>query len=102
MLTLHSKVGPQFAGAGYLYCHRWPVRAVERFTGPWNSKLSNTILIIGMYAAVRVSSRLHYDNRSQIGNEADPVTPYISAKRVADALGDSAILIEQDDYGVSA
>ncbi|KAG8740786.1 hypothetical protein FRC10_003895 [Ceratobasidium sp. 414] len=35
------------------------------------------------------------------GNEADPVTPYISAKRVADALGNSAILLEQDDYGVS-
>ncbi|KAG9096104.1 hypothetical protein FRC06_009047, partial [Ceratobasidium sp. 370] len=36
---------------------------------------------------------------SQMCNEADPVTPYISAKRVADALGDSAILLEQDDYG---
>ncbi|GAB1526823.1 hypothetical protein RhiTH_009995 [Rhizoctonia solani] len=39
---------------------------------------------------------------SPICNEADPVTPYISAKRVADALGDSAILIEQDDYGHSS
>lgn len=29
------------------------------------------------------------------------MTPFVSAKRVADALGDSAILIEQDDYGVS-
>lgn len=38
----------------------------------------------------------------RVGNEADPVTPYVSAKRVADALGDSAILIEQDDYGVSS
>ncbi|KAF8753251.1 MEROPS serine peptidase family S33 [Rhizoctonia solani] len=36
------------------------------------------------------------------GNEADPVTPYVAAKKVADALGDSAILIEQDDYGQSA
>lgn len=36
-----------------------------------------------------------------IGNEADPVTPYVMAKKVADALGDSAILIQQDDYGVS-
>ncbi|GAB1525262.1 hypothetical protein RhiTH_008420 [Rhizoctonia solani] len=70
--------GPQW-GDGGLYCHRWPVRAVERYTGPWNKKLSNPILVIG--------------------NEADPVTPYISAKKVADALGDSAILIEQDDYG---
>lgn len=76
--TVSPMFGPHFSEAGY-YCHRWPVRAVERYTGPWNNKLSNTILVIG--------------------NEADPVTPYISAKRVADALGDSAILIEQDDYG---
>jgi hypothetical protein len=35
------------------------------------------------------------------GNEADPVTPFVSAKSIADALGDiSAVLIEQDDYGV--
>ncbi|EUC61817.1 hydrolase, putative [Rhizoctonia solani AG-3 Rhs1AP] len=61
------------------YCHRWPVRAVERFTGPWNKKLSNPILVIG--------------------NEADPITPYVSAKHVADSLGSSAVLIEQDDYG---
>lgn len=40
-------VGPAW-GDGGLYCHRWPVRAVERYTGPWNSKLSNTILVIGM------------------------------------------------------
>ncbi|CAE7050036.1 unnamed protein product [Rhizoctonia solani] len=70
--------GPLFNDGG-LYCHRWPVRAVERYTGPWNKKLANPILVIG--------------------NEADPVTPYKSAKKVADALGDSAILIEQDDYG---
>ncbi|CAE6509951.1 unnamed protein product [Rhizoctonia solani] len=70
--------GPVWADAG-LYCHRWPVRAVERYAGPWNKKLANPILVIG--------------------NEADPVTPYKSAKKVADALGDSAILIEQDDYG---
>ncbi|QRV81714.1 Abhydrolase domain-containing protein [Ceratobasidium sp. AG-Ba] len=70
--------GPIWGDAGF-YCHHWPVRAVERYTGPWNKNLSNPILVIG--------------------NEADPITPYISAKRVADALGDSAILVEQDDYG---
>ncbi|QRV77215.1 Abhydrolase domain-containing protein [Ceratobasidium sp. AG-Ba] len=70
--------GPAFEIGGF-YCHRWPVRAVERYTGPWNKKLANPILVIG--------------------NEADPVTPYRSAKSVADALGDSAVLVEQDDYG---
>ncbi|KAG8730885.1 hypothetical protein FRC12_020025 [Ceratobasidium sp. 428] len=76
--TVSQMFGPYWGDAGF-YCHQWPVRAVERYIGPWNKKLSNPILVIG--------------------NEADPVTPYISAKRVADALGDSAILVEQDDYG---
>ncbi|KAG8721708.1 hypothetical protein FRC09_007499 [Ceratobasidium sp. 395] len=76
--TVSQMFGPWWGDAG-LYCHQWPVRAVERYSGPWNKQLSNSILVIG--------------------NEADPVTPYISAKRVADALGDSAILVEQDDYG---
>ncbi|QRV77216.1 Abhydrolase domain-containing protein [Ceratobasidium sp. AG-Ba] len=70
--------GPSWGQAGFM-CHHWPVRAVERYDGPWNNTLANPILVIG--------------------NEADPVTPYISAKNVADALGDSAILVEQDDYG---
>jgi predicted esterase len=52
---------------------------VERFTGPWNHTLATPILVIG--------------------NRADPITPYVHAKRVADLLGDSAILIEQDDFG---
>ncbi|KAJ1307669.1 hypothetical protein OPQ81_001762 [Rhizoctonia solani] len=76
--TVSPMFGPQWGDGGF-YCHRWPVRAVERYTGPWNNKLTNPILVIG--------------------NEADPVTPYIVAKKVADALGDSAILIQQDDYG---
>ncbi|KAG8702411.1 hypothetical protein FRC09_004743 [Ceratobasidium sp. 395] len=76
-----SMFGPRGGIAGF-YCHHWPVRAVERFTGPWNSKLSNSLLVIG--------------------NEADPITPFRSAKSVADALGDSAVLVEQDDYGHSS
>ncbi|KAF8754464.1 MEROPS serine peptidase family S33 [Rhizoctonia solani] len=38
--------GPIWGDAGF-YCHHWPVRAVERFTGPWNKTLSNTIIVIG-------------------------------------------------------
>ncbi|KAG8711023.1 hypothetical protein FRC09_020817 [Ceratobasidium sp. 395] len=76
--TASPVFGQQWGDAG-LYCHNWPVRAVERFTGPFNKTLSNKIIVIG--------------------NEADPATPFLSAKNVADALGDSAILIEQDDFG---
>ncbi|KAG9122809.1 hypothetical protein FRC07_000645 [Ceratobasidium sp. 392] len=71
--------GPVWNIAGFV-CHKWPARAVERYAGLWNKNLSNPILVIGI-------------------NEADPVTPFINAKYVADALGDSAILIQQDDYG---
>ncbi|KDQ17322.1 hypothetical protein BOTBODRAFT_30140 [Botryobasidium botryosum FD-172 SS1] len=70
--------GPIFGDAGF-YCHRWNTRAVERYTGPWNRTLANPILIIG--------------------NEADPITPFTGAKVVADLLGDSAVLIKQDDFG---
>ncbi|QRV95978.1 Abhydrolase domain-containing protein [Ceratobasidium sp. AG-Ba] len=77
--------GPIWGDAGF-YCHRWPVRAVERYTGPWNKVLSNPILVVG-------------ERSPSNWNEADPITPFISAKNVADALGDSAILVEQDDYG---
>ncbi|KAG9085836.1 hypothetical protein FRC06_003432 [Ceratobasidium sp. 370] len=78
--TTTQMVFDEVVRAGFV-CHKWPVRAVERYTGPWNKKLTNPILVIG--------------------NEADPITPFKNAKRVADALGESAVLIEQDDYGVS-
>lgn len=61
-------------------CHLWPIRAVERYSGPWNATLTDPILVIG--------------------NKADPITPFKDAKSVADMLGDSAILIEQDGFGV--
>jgi pimeloyl-ACP methyl ester carboxylesterase len=71
--------GPSWGDAGF-YCHRWTSRATERYQGPWKHDLANNILVIG--------------------NEADPITPYASAKWVADTLGDeNAVLVEQDDYG---
>ncbi|KAG9124513.1 hypothetical protein FRC07_011335 [Ceratobasidium sp. 392] len=76
--TVSPMFGPMWGAAGF-YCHKWPVRAPNRYTGPWNSKLKNTILVIG--------------------NEADPITPFRSAQSVAHALGDSARLVQQDDYG---
>lgn len=71
-------VGVQFPQPCH-FCHRWPSRAVERFTGPWNSTLKNPIIIIG--------------------NKADPATPFLDASLVAGWLGDSATLVEQDGYG---
>ncbi|CAE6457439.1 unnamed protein product [Rhizoctonia solani] len=76
--TVSPMFGPSWVSSGFV-CHHWPVRAVERYTGPWNKMLANPILVIG--------------------NKADPVTPFVSAKKVADALGDWAFLIQQDKYG---
>ncbi|KAF8913421.1 hypothetical protein CPB85DRAFT_1434058 [Mucidula mucida] len=66
----------------YHICHMWPVRAKERFQGPFNQKLANPILVIG--------------------NTADPITPFIDAQLTAEELGDSAILIKQNGFGQSA
>lgn len=38
------------------FCHRWTTRAVERYTGPWNKRLKNTVLVMN--------------------NVADPITPW--------------------------
>ncbi|KAH7335773.1 TAP-like protein-domain-containing protein [Rhizoctonia solani] len=65
--------------SGGMYCHHWPARAVERFTGPFNHTLKNKIIVIG--------------------NLADPVTPFGNAKAVAEALGDSAVLLKHNGYG---
>ncbi|KAG8727613.1 hypothetical protein FRC11_012814, partial [Ceratobasidium sp. 423] len=77
----YSRMFAPFIGwyAGGMYCHHWPVRAVERFTGPFNHTLKNKIMVFG--------------------NLADPITPFISAKAVADALGDSAVLLKHNGYG---
>ncbi|TRM59956.1 Alpha/Beta hydrolase protein [Schizophyllum amplum] len=61
------------------FCWAWPARAAERFTGPWDNELKNPILIIG--------------------NTADPVTPFANAQLMAELLGDSAVLLEQDGFG---
>ncbi|CAE7136267.1 unnamed protein product [Rhizoctonia solani] len=71
-----SWLGWQFAG---MFCQHWPVRAVERYTGPFNHTLENKIIVIG--------------------NLYDPVTPFGNAKLVAEALGDSAVLLKHNGYG---
>ncbi|KAH8108143.1 TAP-like protein-domain-containing protein [Cristinia sonorae] len=60
-------------------CEYWPVTPPERFEGPWNHTLSNTILVLS--------------------NTEDPVTPLDSALQVQDLLGDSARLLVQDGPG---
>ena len=62
---------------------RWPVRAVERYQGPWNRKLANKVLVIG--------------------NKGDPITPLASAKKLVELLDPKkAVLLERDGYGVNS
>ncbi|KAF8335939.1 uncharacterized protein EI90DRAFT_3014525 [Cantharellus anzutake] len=77
--SVSEMFGPIFGDAGF-WCHKWPSRATERFTGPWNSKLKNKMLIIG--------------------NQADPITPYAGAQLVADLLTQAnAVIVKQSEFG---
>lgn len=77
--SVSHKFGANFNAR--FFCHRWSTRAVERYQGPFNNKPKNVVLVIG--------------------NQADPITPFRSAKLVASPqyLNDSARLIQQLDFG---
>ena len=72
--------GPSFSWPGF-WCHKWPARAVERYTGLWSTRLDEPVLLIG--------------------NKEDPITPMAGAVWVQENLASSAVLVEQDDFGVS-
>ncbi|EIW63913.1 uncharacterized protein TRAVEDRAFT_41339 [Trametes versicolor FP-101664 SS1] len=60
-------------------CPFWPVRAVERYSGPFNKTLANKVMVVG--------------------NTFDPRTPLPEAEAVVGFLGDSATLIQQHAFG---
>jgi pimeloyl-ACP methyl ester carboxylesterase len=59
-------------------CASWPVRAANRYTGPWNVSTKAPILIIG--------------------TRFDPNTPFVNARRLERLLG-NAVLLTHDGYG---
>ena len=63
---------------GYLG-YKWPTRSVERPPPFRRQKLRGQVLVMG--------------------NTADPITPIVSARLVAELLGDQAALVEQLGYG---
>ncbi|KAF8319323.1 hypothetical protein DL93DRAFT_2225266 [Clavulina sp. PMI_390] len=69
--------GPTWVG-NYI-CHKWPKRAVERYTGPWNASLPEKVLVIA--------------------NQGDPITPKGGAELVASMLGNSSAFLLRDGYG---
>ncbi|KAI0709173.1 alpha/beta-hydrolase, partial [Earliella scabrosa] len=63
-------------------CSFWPVRAVERYQGPFNRKLANKILIVS--------------------NTYDPATPLSGAQVLAGLLGEDAALVRLNGFGHTA
>jgi pimeloyl-ACP methyl ester carboxylesterase len=70
--------GPFVGWSNWAPCASWPAPATDRYTGPWNRRTQNPILVIG--------------------TTFDPATPYANARRVAKLLG-HAILLTHDGYG---
>ncbi|KAI1785748.1 alpha/beta-hydrolase [Ganoderma leucocontextum] len=60
-------------------CSYWPVRASERFQGPFNGTFANKVLVIG--------------------NAYDNATPFKEAAHMAEVLGDQAALVKQNGFG---
>ncbi|KAI0830715.1 TAP-like protein-domain-containing protein [Trametes gibbosa] len=82
IIATSQNISHMFAAAwpfASYYCSTWPVRAVERYQGPFNNTLANPILIIG--------------------NTFDPATPFASAKNLSDVLGDQARLVRLNTFG---
>ncbi|RDX45246.1 hypothetical protein OH76DRAFT_1007738 [Lentinus brumalis] len=82
IISTSNNISSMFAAAwpfATYYCPFWPVRAVERYEGPFNKTLANPILVIG--------------------NTFDPATPFSGAKAVADELGDHAALVRLNGFG---
>ncbi|KAI0330979.1 alpha/beta-hydrolase [Cubamyces sp. BRFM 1775] len=82
IVNVTRTVSPSFGGFWPIPWHRcsyWPVRAVERYQGPFNKTLANRVLVIG--------------------NSWDNATPFFESHHIADVLGDQAALVRQNGFG---
>ncbi|KIM22451.1 hypothetical protein M408DRAFT_284190 [Serendipita vermifera MAFF 305830] len=89
LIRISQTVSPHFGSvlSSRTFCHRWTTRAVERLgdihSTPegLNTKPKNVVLVIG--------------------NEADPITPYVSAQKLASKkrLGNKARLVKYNAIG---
>jgi pimeloyl-ACP methyl ester carboxylesterase len=66
-----------------LPCATWPASDPDRYTGPWNRRTANPLLLVG----------------NRLG---DPATPYEGAKRTAETLLADARLLTLDSFGHAA
>ncbi|RPD53038.1 alpha/beta-hydrolase [Lentinus tigrinus ALCF2SS1-6] len=83
IVNVTQTVSPSFGALWPIACHRcsyWPVRAPERYQGPFNNRTyANKVLIIG--------------------NTYDDATPFFEAQHMAEVMGDQAALVRQDGFG---
>ncbi|KAJ3071174.1 hypothetical protein HDU99_002483, partial [Rhizoclosmatium hyalinum] len=79
---LNSEIS-EFGGNAWVWtglgCKYWPVKAVERYAGPWGNTLSNKVLLVG--------------------NTYDPVTPLASAKLAERLMNGNGVLLTHNGYG---
>ena len=92
-----SLFGPRWWDIPGILCFAWRVRAVERYTGPWDKKLSNRILVIGN--TVRFLLAPDGNALTDTNKKADPITPLENSQLMVDLLVDSATLLTQDLFG---
>jgi pimeloyl-ACP methyl ester carboxylesterase len=74
-----SRWGGRSYYTGNAACYNWPVKGSETYSGPWNKKLKNKIMLIG--------------------NTNDPVTPLSSAKSMERLMEGNSVLLTLDAYG---
>ncbi|KAI0355780.1 alpha/beta-hydrolase [Trametes cingulata] len=83
IVNVTRTVSPSFGAffpVPWYRCLYWPVRAVERYQGPFNNKtLANRVLVIG--------------------NSYDNATPFFEAQHLAEVMGDQAALVRQNGFG---
>ena len=70
--------GPLLTWWHWAPCAAWPVSGAEVYAGPWGATTADPVLVIG--------------------TTADPTTPYLNARAVADLLG-NAVLLTHVGYG---
>jgi pimeloyl-ACP methyl ester carboxylesterase len=73
-----SRIGGPVVGWINASCASWPAASADRYTGPWNARTRNPILVIG--------------------TRFDPNTPLRNARRAQRRLG-NAVLLTHDGYG---
>lgn len=83
------------------YCPFWPVRAVERYTGPFNKKLANKVLIANNRVSLLCPSPCPPFGLADERTQLDAATPLKGAQALSNIMGDNAALVVQEGIGVS-